>query len=151
MSRMQNVGSKLRVLLVDGDRGRAMTTAASLRTNGWDVIAGSDAIQALTLALKERPDALVVSSQLPGGGGAGALKRLRSVVHTAVTPAIGLVNPGTAEAAAMLAAGAQECCELPADPARLVEAIRRHSGQIPQMISPPREVIEDPQRMNALA
>lgn len=143
------MADRLKVLLVEPDKATSFAIATALRAEGWDVLSASDAIQTLSVALKEKPDALVVSSKLPGGGGLGVLKRLRSVVHTAVTPAIALIEPG--EKDAMLAAGAQECIQRPADPAAVCNAVRRHSGQpMPAPISPPVQVIEAPERLAAL-
>ncbi|MDQ6860314.1 MAG: GAF domain-containing protein [Verrucomicrobiota bacterium] len=141
----------MKILLVEPDRATSMSLAATLRAHDCDVVSATDAIQTLTVALREKPDALIVSSQLPAGGGLNVLKRLRSVVHTAVTPVIMLSERGGHDTSALLAAGAQECFERPIDPLVVCDAIRRHCGrQAVPPLSPPPETIQAPARLAAL-
>lgn len=137
------------VLVADGNPRTIPELHTPLRELGCDVIAASDAHYVLTLAMRHKPAAVLLGSQLPAGGSLTALRRLRASVHTAGIPVIALAAPG-AQKQALLSAGAEECLEPPVSAADVVAAVQRRLG-IPRAVSEaPAEVLRDPERLGAL-
>ncbi len=139
----------MKILLVESNKPVALGLAGALRADGAEVVFASDAIQTLGVAQKEKPDLILLSTQLPGGGGLQVLQRLRSLVHTAITPVIAMCETA-AERQQMLAAAAEDALLRPIDPGALLQAIRKHTGQRPVVASPPAEVIRAENRLRAL-
>jgi DNA-binding response OmpR family regulator len=76
-----------RILIIDDDQ-----TAERLRVQvsalGHKVAIASDAYTGLTAATREPSDLIMIGLNLPGGGGAKMLERLRGNTGTAATPVI---------------------------------------------------------------
>ena len=118
-------GGKL-VLLVDDDRDLLAVLAATLRRRGFEVATAADAVGAVTIAVKLRPDAVVLDVGLPGGDGATAMQRLRAMPHLAGAPVLMLSGRDPAEyREAALKAGAAAYLTKPVDADELVAALRR--------------------------
>jgi DNA-binding response OmpR family regulator len=139
-----------KILVVESDQTAALSLATALRQQGWDVVSASDAVMALSVALKTKPDAVVLNAQVPAGGGLTVLKRMRSSVHTTVIPVIATAPRGGPHTQELLSAGAQACLDQPVDTGALCAAIRKHVAQPPVVMEAPAEVIRSPVRMAAL-
>ena len=137
------------VLVVDADP-ETLNAAQALETEGWSVLKASDSGTCMRLARQERPDLAVVASRLHDGDGAHVVQRLRALLATAVTPILGVAS-GPAEAGELLTAGAQECLDRPVSPERLSDAVSRHTSQPLSFATAPSFVLEDQQRLSALA
>jgi DNA-binding response OmpR family regulator len=88
-----------KILIVDDDPDTLLGLTLILRRKGGhEVVAASDAIQALMVAIREKPDLIVLDIGLPGGNGLQVLRNLR--------------------------AGAEAFFEKPADPDALLGAVR---------------------------
>lgn len=72
------------ILVVEDDRKIAMALSVRLKAEGYDVHWVSDAVQAVAMAVKLRPDLVILDIGLPGGGGLLAGERIRNVVSTPV-------------------------------------------------------------------
>jgi CheY-like chemotaxis protein len=143
--------SRFTVLVVEQDPRATMSIAAALRERGWEAASASDATNALAVALKVRPDAVVVNDKVPGGGGMMALRRLRGSVNTALIPVIALGDSSEAARKQYLNAGAQHYFTLPIDPAKLCDAIKQQSSQpAPVVTHAPADVLGDSARLAAL-
>ena len=59
-----------------------------LQNTGHRVDFAADALQATGLAIRDRPDLVLLDIQLPGGDGLTVLKRLKSNAHTRNIPVI---------------------------------------------------------------
>lgn len=140
---------QLKILVVESDQKAAMSLTTTLRQQGWSVVLASDAIMAQSVALKTKPDAVVLNAQVPGGGVA-ALRRMRLSVHTAVIPVIAIVARGGTQKQELLSVGAQECIEQPVDASAVCAAIRKHLAQPPVVTEAPTEIIGNPERIGAL-
>lgn len=139
---------RFKILLLVGDQALAMSLAAAIREQDWDVEFASDAVVALSIARQTKPDVVILSSQLAGGGGLVALKRIRACIYTAVIPVITIsAGPQKQE---FLAAGAQECLEQPVDLALLTSTIQKQIARALTVTEAPVEVIQDTARMTAL-
>lgn len=67
-----------RVLVADDEPAMTAVMALALRAEGFEVIEAHDGREALTLALSERPDAILLDVMMPGMGGLDITRRLRN-------------------------------------------------------------------------
>lgn len=77
-----------KVLIVEDDRAIQMAFARILGAGGYDVALAGDAVAALSTAVQERPDAVVLDLGLPAGAGTVVLERMRNLSATSVTPVV---------------------------------------------------------------
>ena len=139
-----------KILLAEGDEKVAASLLGALRRTGWGVVTARDASLTVSVALRERPDVVVIDHAIHGGSGTATLERLRSLAHTALTPVIVITGSSRAEKRELQSAGAEECIERPADPDALCAAIERHLGPPTRVAEPPAGVIQRPERLAAL-
>ena len=76
------------VLLVDDDEDLLVALAAPLRRRGFDVAVATDAVTAVSTAVKQPPDLVVLDIGLPGGDGIMVMQRLHSLPQIAGVPVI---------------------------------------------------------------
>jgi DNA-binding response OmpR family regulator len=76
------------VLLVDDDEELLVALAAPLRRQGFDVACATDAVTAISTAVKQRPDVVVMDIGLPGGDGITVMQRLHSLPQLAGVPVL---------------------------------------------------------------
>lgn len=144
------MSNRLKVLVALSAPADAQGIFEALNSHGYEAHSASDAVSTLSLAMKKRPDALVLGHKLPGGGGALTLRRLRASAHTAATPVIAIADGGAVSGDEMLSAGAQESLEHPLDPVAVLQALGRHVDSPPVVRSPPSSIIEDDRRLDAI-
>lgn len=137
------------VLIVTPDKALCADAVPTLRREGFTARTAPDAVSALMSARKETPDVLVIDRHLAGGGGPSLLQRLRSLVPTALTPAVGLAEE-EGEVRELREAGAEEVVLRPVDTESLVELIQRTAGVELQPEEVPQEVLADSERMEVL-
>jgi len=112
------------VLLVDDDRDLLAVLAAALRRRGFEVAVAADAVAALTTAVRQRPDAVVLDMGLPGGDGTTVMRRLHALPQVAGVPVLILSGRDPAEYRdAALKAGAVAYLTKPVDAEELVAAL----------------------------
>jgi CheY-like chemotaxis protein len=155
--------SAQKILVVDPDQNSVLQLANTFRKQGWETVVAGDAVLAQSVVRKENPTAVVLSSQLPGGGAVVVVRRIRSSVHTVGAPVVVVAKAGTpstgAQKADFLSAGANEFIEK-FDASAVCDALRRQilgeslqqtatAPQIPTLA--PKEVIAASERMRALA
>ena len=113
------------VLLVDDDRDLLALLAATLRRRGFEVAVAADAVGAVTMAVRQRPDAVVLDIGLPGGDGTTVMRRLHAMPQLAGVPALMLSGRDPAKyREAALKAGAVAYLTKPVDAEELVAALR---------------------------
>ena len=155
-----------KILVVDPDHAAVLQIASAFRQQEWTVVAAGDAVLAQSVVRKESPSAVVLSSQLPGGGALVVARRVRSSVHTVGVPVIVQGKVTGARGQEFLAAGASEYLAPPLDTAALCLTLRRYLGVEPAPIAAsaaaaapaparapvlaPADVIASPERMSAL-
>ncbi|MBT8145743.1 MAG: hypothetical protein KJN90_02765, partial [Gammaproteobacteria bacterium] len=88
---------KQKILIADNDAETSAALLSILKAKDFDVLKANDAAFVLTMALRNKPDAVVLGAGLPAGGSLQALRRLRGSVHTADIPVIGLSLEGSAK------------------------------------------------------
>ena len=112
------------VLLVDDDEDLLIALAAPLRRQGFDVAVATDAVTAISTAVKRPPDVVVMDIGLPGGSGMMVMQRLHSLPQLAGVPVIMLSgrDPEMHRDDA-LAAGAAAYLAKPVAPEQLMAAV----------------------------
>ncbi len=121
--------------------------AAAFRQRGWEPRSAGDVPTALMAARRERPDAVVTTAQLPGGGGELLVTRLRGLIDSALTPIVGVVADES-ERTGLLTAGASRCEWDSAGPQHLAEAVELAvAGERGPVGGIPEQLLADPDRL----
>lgn len=76
------------ILIADDDPIFVELLASRLRDDGYEVEIAFDSVQALALAMRIRPDAVLLDVKMPGGTGLGALQKLKRSSRTHGIPII---------------------------------------------------------------
>lgn len=112
------------VLLVDDDNTILLGTGVRLKSMGYTVYTAKDAVSAVSVGVKNRPDVVVLDISLPAGDGFLVAGRLQRLVGSAATPIIFITaseNPVLRERATKL--GAAAFLTKPFDATSLADAI----------------------------
>jgi DNA-binding response OmpR family regulator len=112
------------ILLVDDDEDLLLVLAAPLRRQGFDVAVATDAVTAVSSAIKQPPDAVIMDIGLPGGDGTKVMQRLHALPRLSAVPVIVLSGRDpVANREAALAAGAAAYLTKPVTPDVLADAV----------------------------
>lgn len=139
------------VLVAENDWKMAKELSIALSRHGWQVIHVRDAVSATAAVLRQRPEAVILNSQLPGGGGLLALKRLRASVHTAMTPVIAIASGKEGDVDELRRHGADECVLGPPDAAAVADWVLKRLAEPVPILEAPTSIIRDPERLASLA
>jgi len=138
-----------RVLLVDDDQDLLLAESDMLRSGGYEVLAAADAIRAMSVAVKERPDAVVLDIDLPGGDGTTVMQRLHALPQLAGLPVLILSARDPADDRdAALEAGAVAYVNKPVQSEELLAAVRLAIGG-PEVDRPESEAPAGPAETSA--
>ena len=118
----------MKILIAEDDRSTAQLLSHRLGQMGHQTVVAFDTMQALMSCQRQRPDALILDLQMPGGHGLHVLHRLKSSRNTAMLPVIVLTAHADQEEAA-LQKGADAFLHKPPDFARLEEILERFAVQ----------------------
>ncbi len=88
--------SKARILVVDDEPDIVRSVCMRLTAAGYETLSAMDSLQATNLAIKERPDLVILDIGMPAGGGHVVVERLRENANTFATPVIYLTARTTA-------------------------------------------------------
>jgi DNA-binding response OmpR family regulator len=115
---------RLRIMLVDDDPDFVVAQSAVLRRAGYEVLGASDAVSAVSVAVRERPQAVILDIGLPGGEGTTVMRHLHALPTLAGVPVIILSgrDPGRYRDESF-AAGASADLIKPVTPADLLAAL----------------------------
>jgi CheY-like chemotaxis protein len=115
------------VLLVDDeDDIRAVGQIALEDVGGWRTLLAGSGVEAVEIALRERPDVVLLDVMMPGTDGPTTLGLLRGRPETAATPIIFLTaKVQKPEVARLLELGAKGVLAKPFDPMTLADDVRR--------------------------
>lgn len=114
-----------KILIVEDDKKISLALAIRLKAKGYQVLAAYDALNGVSLAVKNRPDLILLDISMPAGGGFEVAKRVQDLAPTAGTPIIFMTAskvPGLKEKASEL--GAVAFFEKPFEAEELVAAIQ---------------------------
>ena len=78
----------VKVLVVEDEQDVAMVLSKRLIDEGFEVINALGAYQGYSLALKDKPDLVILDLMLPAGGGLKVLQHIRGSIQTINTPVI---------------------------------------------------------------
>ena len=118
--------SRGKILVIDDDEDLLQCLGVRLKASGYEIVFAIDAILAIGVAKKERPDLILLDIGLPGGDGFLIMERLKSTPSLALTPIIILTarDPEKNRKRA-LRAGAISFFQKPIDHDALLSAIRK--------------------------
>jgi CheY-like chemotaxis protein len=116
----------VRILLVDDETDVRHIAGISLtRLGGMEVIEASSGHEALNLAPKIRPDAIVLDVQMPGLTGVETLQAIRTMPDIASIPVIFLTaHSSPSDIEALLGYGATAVLQKPFEPGVLADQVR---------------------------
>ena len=122
--------SEKTILIIDDDQPLLVGLTIRLKANGYRVISSMDSVSAIAVALKERPDLVILDLGLPAGDGFQVLERMRSLTDLLTTPVIVLSarDPANNKNRA-LDAGAVAFFQKPPDNHEFLNAIRQALGE----------------------
>lgn len=138
------------VLVAGNEDSTAKELTDAFTPWGWETIQARDAVSATAAMLRKRPDAVVLFGNLPGGGTALVLRRLRASVHTAMTPVIAISGRRAEDASELRAHGVDECLASPADPGAIRAWIQSRLVNPQLVMQAPAAIIREPSRIDAL-
>jgi DNA-binding response OmpR family regulator len=121
---------KKKILIIDDDRDLLEGLKVRLKSYGFDVFFAMDSTSSVGIALKLKPDLIILDVSLPGGDGYQTMTRLRSLMPLAhipiiiITAAESSIHQGRA-----LKAGAEAFFQKPIDNRQLFVAIKKALGE----------------------
>ncbi len=128
-------GESGKILIVEDERDVAELISFNLERKGYQTVLAYDGLTGQELALKERPDLIILDLMLPGKHGFSVFKDLRRDNRTAHTPVLILTaRAQTEDRIKGLEAGADDYLSKPFSPKELVlrvDAIMRRAEAIP--------------------
>jgi CheY-like chemotaxis protein len=97
------------ILIADDSQFQLAFLRSGLEAKGFEVIGAEDALQASMMALRSKPDAIVLDISMPGGSRLEVVKRLRRSTKTSGIPVVVVTadsDPRTRDTAISLGASA---------------------------------------------
>ena len=122
--------SQKKILIVDDDPNWQQILNMYLRKNNYDTAVAHDGLTAVRMAVKERPDLIVLDLAMPAGDGMTVMERLSAIPSLAVLPIIVVTCHGLEKTREQsLEAGAFAFFQKPVEPAELLTSIRAALGE----------------------
>ncbi len=122
--------STTKILVADKDPKVIREIALALRPKGYSTVIASDAISAVSVALRESPALAIIDLNLPGGYGLVVMERLRSLPSAAHVPVIIISAEDPASNKwRSLNAGAEGFLKKPLDTGELMNTLRDVLGE----------------------
>jgi CheY-like chemotaxis protein len=135
-----------KILISENTQSAGKSLSHALRDAGYEVVTAHDAVHTIVLAREHQPSLVVLSAQLPGGG-AAALRRIRSNVYTTNIPVLAVLADTGPSEIEMTEAGAQACVNLPISQDALSAAVLKNLAVSLDFTQAPDAVLNDPGRM----
>jgi len=82
--------TKATILLADDDKVTLGILGAGLQQEGYRVLTAMDALQAVMVAHRNKPDAILLDVMMPAGSGLDVLKKLKASSATQLIPVIAM-------------------------------------------------------------
>jgi DNA-binding response OmpR family regulator len=120
-----------KILIADDEYNIVKLLSSRLQANGYEVIQAFDGNQAFEIAVKEKPDLILLDYNMPGCKGTTVLERLRESNHSFLTPVI-FVTAFTDEETKnkVMEMGACDFIGKPFDPDEVLIKIKKALGEI---------------------
>lgn len=77
-----------KILVVEDDRATCAIVAAALKAEGRTVLVAYDAMSGFAMAMRERPDLVVLDLSMPAGGGFSIHERMNKIPALVSTPVV---------------------------------------------------------------
>jgi DNA-binding response OmpR family regulator len=116
---------KNKVLVIEDNKEHMIALSIKLKAHNYEVVWAGDGVTAMTVATREKPDAILLDLGLPGGDGFVVLKRLRSLGSTIGIPVIVVsAREPVANRAMAIEAGASAFLQKPVKTDELLVALK---------------------------
>jgi DNA-binding response OmpR family regulator len=126
------------ILVIDDEKDLVQMVRYNLEQAGYDVIAAADGKAGLEVALKHRPDAVVLDWMMPGLDGLEVCRQLRADARTARLPVIMLTAKASEpDRVVGLEMGADDYLVKPFSPRELVARVKALLRRRAQEAAPP--------------
>lgn len=113
------------VLVIEDNPDNLCLISYALKRSGFTVICAESGELGIELALKERPDIIIMDIMLPGIDGIEATRRIRASELDGLVPIIAMTSYAMrGDREIILAAGCNGYIEKPIDPLQVVEQIQ---------------------------
>src|SRR5690349_10071216 len=77
-----------KILLIEDDKDTVRAMAVRFKAKGYQFVVANDAISAISIARKEKPDLIVLDLGLPAGDGFTVMQRLKANYDLMLVPVI---------------------------------------------------------------
>jgi len=77
-------GDRKKILIVEDDRKIGISLSLRLNSAGYEALLAQDALMGVSMAIKNRPDLLILDISMPAGDGFQVAEKVRSLVPTAM-------------------------------------------------------------------
>jgi CheY-like chemotaxis protein len=116
-----------RILVIEDNETNMYLIGFILRKNGHEVIEARTGEEGLELAIKDKPDLVLMDIQLPGIDGLEATRRIRESEEDSEVPVIALTSYAmTGDREKSLAAGCTGYIEKPINPDTFISEIEKY-------------------------
>ena len=116
-----------RILVVEDNDNNLYLIRFILEKNGFEVIEARDGLSGVELAVKEKPDLILMDIQLPDINGLEATKKIRASEADGDVPIIALTSYAmTGDREKSLAAGCTGYIEKPINPETIMSEIKKY-------------------------
>lgn len=115
-----------KILIVDDDQDIRLSLGIMLRANNYDTVFANDALAAISVACKEKPDLVLLDLNLPAGDGFMVMGKLKGFIALDSVPVIVITarNPQENRQRAV-EAGAEAFFQKPIDHHKLLSTIAK--------------------------
>ena len=116
-----------RVLIIEDNENNRYLAKFILEKNGYEVIEAVNGISGVAMALKEKPDLVIMDIQLPDIDGMEATRRIRAAESDTEIPIVALTSFAmTGDREKALAAGCTGYIEKPINPDTFMEELKKY-------------------------
>ena len=116
-----------KILIVEDNEKNMYLISFILKKNGYEVIEATSGEQGVELAIKEKPDMIIMDLQLPGADGLEATRRIRKSEVDGEIPIIALTSYAMAgDKDKAFAAGCTGYIEKPINPDTVLSQIEKY-------------------------
>lgn len=129
---------KKKILIVEDERDIVKALMIRLQDRGYSVITAFDALQGFSVALKEKPDLIILDIRMPAGSGFSVAEKLKRSTLTWTIPIIILTGSSEKDSEAKAKElGIQFYIKKPYDPEELLSAVKQALGTGPSELQDP--------------
>jgi len=114
-----------KILFVDDDQDLVKAMTIRLKANDYHVVTATDAISAISVARKEKPDLIILDIGLPAGSGFDVMERLKLLPGPKIPVIILTAREPVVHKAMAFIEGAEDFFQKPVDNEKLLAAIQK--------------------------